>query len=181
MSWLRGNRSERVKQFSDGTSFHLGGFVVETLLPHTLTVSSSKGVDSHVDEELVEGTELVSRVGRRCGVVMGVESGTAVLLHDGVGRSHVVEPLERLRLPGYDPGGLHRLQFYEVGEADILLVTELAVSRIDAGGRIVWQKVYDDLTVHARHVDDEVIWLEGEDCRFGYELSSGHFTLPADA
>ena len=168
-------------RFAGGMRFDVGRFTVETVLPHTLIVSSASVTHRYSNRDLGEGTEIVTWQGRRCGVVMGLESGTAIILDEKTVESCAVERLERLRLTGYDPGGLTWVEFYDVEGGDILLATEVGVSRINPHGRIVWQKVHDDLTVRPTSIDEKAIWLEGEHSTFGYDLSNGHFVLSAGA
>lgn len=168
-------------RFTSGVRIEVGEFTVEAVLPRTLVVSSAGATSSYSDHDMTEGTEIVTWQGRRCGVVIGLESATAVLLDNSTLHSHAVTSLQRLRLLDYDPGGLHWLEFYEVDGVDVLLATEVGVSRISPRGQIVWQKVHDDLTVRPLDVDERAIWLEGEHGVFGYELQQGKFLLPAGA
>ncbi len=50
--------------------------------------------------------------------------------------------------------------------------------RLDFHGHLVWQQVHDDLTVRAVCLDEEALWLGGQDSSFGYELGSGRILLP---
>ncbi len=158
-------------------SWQLGGFVVEVRLPDVVIVSSARSTDRYADPDLVAGVDVVLWQGRRCGVVVGLESSRAVVLDFESGGSAAAGPIERLRLPGYDPGGLHRLGFHDV-DGDVLVTTEIAVARLDFHGHLVWQQVHDDLTVRAVCLDEEALWLGGQDSSFGYELGSGRILLP---
>ncbi len=42
----------------------------------------------------------------------------------------------------------------------------------------MWQQVHDDLTVRPVCLDEETLWLDGQDGSFGYDLGSGRFVLP---
>jgi hypothetical protein len=114
-------------RFADGVSSEIGGFVVEVRLPDLVVVSSPRSVDRYVDPDLAVGTEVVLWHGRRCGVVAGRESSRLIVLDPGSGQS-AAALIERLRLPSYDPGGLHRLGFFDA-DGDVLVTTEIGVPR----------------------------------------------------
>lgn len=171
------DRRQAKLRFADGVSSEIGGFVVEVRLPDVVIVSSPRSIDRYVDPDLAGGVEIVLWHGRGCGVVAGLDSSRLIVLDPGSGESAAAGPIERLRLPGYDPGGLHRLGFVDV-DGDVLVTTEIGVARLDAHGHVVWQQVHDDLTVRPVCLDERALWLVGQDSSFGYDLGSGRFVLP---
>ncbi len=172
----RDGRQAQIR-FADGVSSEIGGFVVEVRLPDVVIVASPRSIDRYVDPDLATGTEIVLWHGPRCGVVVGLGSSTLTVLDPESGESAAAGPIERLRLPGHDPGGLHRLGFVDV-DGHVLVATEIGVARLDARGHVVWQQVHDDLTVRPVCLDEETLWLDGQDSSFGYDLGSGRFVLP---
>ena len=87
--------------------------------------------------------------------------------------------LERLDFGGgYDPGGLHRVEFNKLGDDDLLLLYELGLARLTASGETLWQRVHDQLPARLDRVADGVIWLLGEYEPFGFAVSDGRPVVP---
>lgn len=85
-----------------------------------------------------------------------------------------VMELERMDLRGrYDPGGLHRVEFRELADGDLLIVHECGLARVGADGNARWQAVHDDITARLDHVADGVAWLLTESGPAGFELAGG--------
>jgi hypothetical protein len=108
------------------------------------------------------------------------ETGVYAVLPSDM-RITLVGAVERLDLTGhYDPGGLHHVNFVDVGN-DVLLVHEFGVARVARDG-IVWSQTHGDLSAQLIGELDEHIWLkndvEGEG-KFGYALADGRRS-PAD-
>lgn len=95
-----------------------------------------------------------------------------------VGYLAKVLELDRLDLRGgYDPGGLHRVEFVEVAN-DLLIVYEFGLARVGPDGNTRWQKAHDDLTARLDRVAGEVVWLTGESGSFGFKLADGRSVTP---
>jgi hypothetical protein len=91
-----------------------------------------------------------------------------------LGEVIVLGPIERLDLGGsYDPGGLERVEFLELDDGDLLVIHEIGLLRISSNGTLRWQETHDDLGARPAGIDGEVIWLETETERFGFELRTG--------
>jgi hypothetical protein len=82
--------------------------------------------------------------------------------------------LDRLDLRGhYDPGGLHRVEFRELDDGDLLIVHELGLARLGPNGCARWQKAHDDMTARFHRLDGGIAWFRGESGLFGFRLSDG--------
>lgn len=90
------------------------------------------------------------------------------------GRLAEVLELDRLDLRGgYDPGGLHRVEFHELPDGDLLIVHELGLARLGRDGRAPWQAAHDDITARLDRVTDGVAWLLSESGPLGFRLADG--------
>jgi hypothetical protein len=85
-----------------------------------------------------------------------------------------VMELDRLDLRDrYDPGGLHRIEFRELADGDLLIVHECGLARTGPDGSARWQAVHDDITARLERIADGVAWLLGESGPAGFTLDDG--------
>jgi hypothetical protein len=106
---------------------------------------------------------------------VGEKGRTVWCARPSVGQLFKVLDLDRLDLRGaYDPGGLHRVEFQELEDGDLLVVHELGIARIGRDGSPCWQQVHDQLTAHFAGIEGGAAWLRGECDRFGFDLQDGH-------
>lgn len=85
----------------------------------------------------------------------------------------ILTGLARLDLPGYDPGGLHRVDFFDLADERRLLVeTEVAVLSIDTTS-IRWQLVHGDVTCRVRKVQPDRAVMECEGSQMSVRLRDG--------
>jgi hypothetical protein len=85
-----------------------------------------------------------------------------------------VGELERLDFRGgIDPGGFHWVEYHELPGGDVLIVFEVGLARINSAGRLLWQRVHDDITARLQRIDPDAVWLKGEGEAFGFRLSDG--------
>jgi hypothetical protein len=82
--------------------------------------------------------------------------------------------LDRLDLQGgYDPGGLHYIEYRELPSGDLLLSYEFGLARLTPDGTVRWHKVHDQLPARFEYIADGVVWLSGEYGRLGFRLDDG--------
>ncbi len=104
----------------------------------------------------------------------GLEGTTVWFARPSEGQLTPVLKLDRLDLrDGYDPGGLHRVEFHELADGDLLIVYELGLARLGSDGKARWQGVHDQLSAHFVRIADGVAWLCGEFGTFGFRLIDG--------
>jgi hypothetical protein len=88
--------------------------------------------------------------------------------------------LDRLDFEGgYDPGGLHSVEFHGLADGDLLIVYELGLARVGSDGTARWQKVHDQISAHLDHLGNGIAWFRGEYENFGFDLADGHWVLAA--
>lgn len=112
--------------------------------------------------------------------LVGSEGSEVVVAEPGSDRVSVVGILDRLDMSdGYDPGGLHRVEMYELpGSADVLIEYEFGIARVDVAEReLAWQQVHGDLTNRVTRLSADHVWMAGENTQFGHRLFDGAFVL----
>ena len=141
-----------------------GELLVRTRAGVTLRARITDGPDdAEVELWVVPGWLVAVAVEGHRVVSCDLEAGTIVSLPG----------LARLDLPGYDPGGLHRVRFHGLENARRLLVeTEVAVACIDPTS-IVWQRVHGDATCRVGTVDGAVVRLTCEHDAVSLRLDDG--------
>lgn len=86
--------------------------------------------------------------------------------------------LDRLDYEGrYDPGGMHRIEFHELGDGDLLVEFELGVARLSAGGDLRWQRVHDDVTARVVTIGPNDVVLKAESDTLVVRLTDGTVAL----
>ena len=104
----------------------------------------------------------------------GLEGRTVWFARPSEGQLTQVLKPDRLDLrDSYDPGGLHRIEFHELPDGDLLIVYELGLARLGPDGKARWQGVHDQLSAHFDRIADGVAWLRGEFGTFGFRLADG--------
>lgn len=82
--------------------------------------------------------------------------------------------LDRLDLRGgYDPGGLHRIEFHELAEGDVLIIYEFGLARLGPDGSARWQAAHDDITARLDHITAGIAWLHSESGPLRVRLADG--------
>ncbi len=110
----------------------------------------------------------------RWALLVGLESPEVVVVQPSKRSISVVGHLDRLDLDvGYDPGGLHRVEFHELAPDAVLVEYEFGVARVDIGAGIVWHVIHGDITTRVVERDADRVWLEGEYNRSAYWLVDG--------
>ena len=104
-------------------------------------------------------------VGDRAAEIVGVWSRAE--------RLEVIGTIDRLILDGYDPGGLNRVDFVELSDGGLLVVSEIAVALVTSDGALRWQHVHDRLTARLRAVVRGIAWFDDEDRTFGLRIADG--------
>lgn len=89
-----------------------------------------------------------------------------------------VGPLERLRLDGYDPGGLQRVKFVQLTDEAVMVITEVSATLIDASGNARWQYVHGQVTAQFVRIEQGVAWFDDESDWFGINLAAGTHVSP---
>jgi hypothetical protein len=82
--------------------------------------------------------------------------------------------LARVDLDGrYDPGGLHRVQLFAVGNDSCLVDTEMGLCLVRRGRGIDWTAVHDDLTARVVRVSEIEVVVLSESSSTRLSLSDG--------
>jgi hypothetical protein len=103
---------------------------------------------------------------------VGLEGRTVWFARPSEGQLTQVLKLDRLDLrDSYDPGGLHRVEFHELADGDLLIVYELGLARLGPDGKARWQGAHDQLSAHFVRIADGIAWLRGESGTFGFRLA----------
>jgi hypothetical protein len=90
------------------------------------------------------------------------------------GRLTKILELDRLDLQGsYDPGGLHRVEFHELPDGDLLIVYEFGLARLGRDGSVGWQAAHHDITARLDRIADGIAWLLSESGPLGFRLTDG--------
>lgn len=93
-----------------------------------------------------------------------------------------VATLDRLDFQGgYDPGGLHRVEFRALAEGDVLVVYEYGLVRLGREGELHWHRVHGDVAAHLSHISEGVAWYRNEHNEFGIRLDDGGHVLSREA
>ena len=151
----------------DDTRVQLGApgeLLVRTRAGVTLRAQITDGPDdSEVELWVVPGWLVAVAVEGHRVVSCDLEAGTIVSLPG----------LARLDLPGYDPGGLLRVDFHGLEDARRVLVeTEVAVACIDPTS-IVWQRVHGDATCRVGPVERDLVPVMCEYSSISLRLEDG--------
>lgn len=140
-----------------------------------ITVSSADGAKQTAmspDLALSNQVELWCRGGHA--YLVGLKAKAVWFTIPSRGVLTAVLQLDRLDLRGhYDPGGLHRVEFRELQDGDLLIVHEFGLARVGPDGSVRWQQVHDDLTARLNRLDGGIAWFFGEPGVFGFRLSDG--------
>jgi hypothetical protein len=106
---------------------------------------------------------------------VGLKGRTLWYANGSTGELASTIELDRLDLRGaYDPGGLHRVEFHELSDGDLLIVYEFGLARLSSDGKARWQQVHDQASSHFERVANGVVWFRGEYEPFGFNLEDGH-------
>lgn len=106
--------------------------------------------------------------------VIGLASKAVWFAIPAKGQLTEVLELGRLDLRGrYDPGGLHRIEFHDLTDGDLLIIHELGLARLGPDGNARWQRAHDDMTAHLDDLTESTVWFRGESGLFGFALADG--------
>lgn len=155
-----------------GGSIHFGPSGEVTVSAHSVPESKKKAPDLLLSNfvELWCSDDWACFVGERGKTVWFARPSMGVLTK--------ATELDRLDLEdGYDPGGLHNIEFLQLPGGDLLIVYELGLVRIGSDGICRWQQVHDQLSAHINRVVDGIAWFQGEYEDFGFDLGDGHPVL----
>jgi hypothetical protein len=137
------------------------------LVQHGLT--SLVSVDDLADSDQLIGiswTDWMCAVGSTSASVVRGTSTPLMLGIDG--------QLARLDLDGrYDPGGLHRVRLFAVGNDSCLVDTEMGLGLVRRGVGVGWSAVHDDLTARVVRVSDSEVVVSSESSSTRLSLSDG--------
>ena len=132
-----------------------------------LTVRADGRTWNHIDEELDDSETVHLAVGLSGFVALGERSHVLLGLGGSLGA------IARLDLPGYDPGGLHRVVIHVIDDDRVLVETEVGVSLVHLGRGVLWEHVHADVTVRVNSVADGLVHLVGERAQERIALSDG--------
>lgn len=131
---------------------------------------------SVVDPELADSDQLMVGVLKGWGVAMGQVSFSLFRYDEESRLIAFVGRVSRLSFEGrYDPGGLHSVNFHELGIDACLVETEDAISRVDRRRGIVWSYIHEDVTCRVVNISEQYITLESEWDRSLIGSHSGRF------
>jgi hypothetical protein len=110
--------------------------------------------------------------------VVGLEGPEVVVAVPSERQIAVVGVLDRLDFgSGYEPGGLHRVEFHELKDVGVFIEYEFGVARLDAVGRWMWHCVHGDLTYRVRSLTGECLTLEDGYDAIRYRTSDGEIQV----
>jgi len=113
--------------------------------------------------------------GDACAYLVGLEGRAVWFAVPSEGRLAQVLELDRLDLRGgYDPGGLHRVEFHVLPDGDLLIVHEFGLARLGRDGCACWQAAHGDITARFDRTADGAAWLLSESGPLGFRLADGH-------
>jgi hypothetical protein len=108
------------------------------------------------------------------GCFVGQKGKSVWYANPSAGELRRVLELARLDLSeGYDPGGLHRVEFVELATGSILIVHELGLALLGSDGHARWQQMHDQISAHFDRIDSAAVWFRGEHEPFGFDLADG--------
>jgi hypothetical protein len=161
-----------------GDKLAAAGGQITVTPPDAITVSGPGGEASLTVPDLAEGDSVEVWCGDDWCCLVGEKSKALLVARPAAGSLTIAGELERLDFEGgYDPGGMHRVEFYELPGGDVLLVHELGVARVSPDAGVVWQRGHDDITARVDVIESDAVWLQGENDRFAYSLQDGQTVL----
>lgn len=130
---------------------------------------------SFVDHELDDMDELFVRCHPSWLLAIGEHSHTLLSWTPDDPEIRDLPPIARLYLPGYDPGGLHRIGFFDVDEASCLVESEVGFCLVHRKKGLLWEDVHDDQTRRVTSVSNGVIRTDSENGSDIYSLTDGSY------
>lgn len=112
-------------------------------------------------------------------VLVGLRGRDVILADPRAGLLAVVGQLDRLDLSDtYDPGGLERIRLVGLARKRVAILYEVGVAVLDLDSRsLLWQRTHGDIQATFQGVDEDVLWFEAENGRFGLRLQHGTFRV----
>ena len=129
---------------------------------------------SYTDSELGDYDDLIIGVLENWFIAIGERSSTFL-----IGDKYISVPLaargvvSRLRISGYDPGGLERVNFFEIDEESCLIETEVGFWRFSRSKGIMWSIIHEDLTCRINKVKQDGVLTYNEDGKAIFSVKDG--------
>lgn len=131
---------------------------------------------SVVDADLADSDQLTVGLLMGWGLAIGQESFSLFWFDEQTKFIALAGRVSRLSFEGrYDPGGLHRVGFHELGMDSCLVETEDAISRVDRRRGITWSYVHEDVTCRVINTSEQYVTLESEWDRSLIAADTGRF------
>ena len=117
---------------------------------------------SFADRELNDADELYVRHRSSWLLAIGERSHTLLSWSPDHPEIRALRQIARLDLPGYDPGGLHRISFFDVDDVSCVVESEAGFCLVHHQNGVLWEDIQDDQTRRIASVSDGVIRTESE-------------------
>lgn len=139
-------RASAWHDLNEAPEIRCGGAVVRFALPDVVTVEHGGRTRAEALDGLGDSNLFAAHcVGGRLFVVGETSPLVWVVDVDALTVTQTAR-LDRLDLEGrYDPGGMHRVTFRTLDGDEVLVEHELGVAQLGPDGRLLWERVHDDV------------------------------------
>ena len=128
---------------------------------------------SIVEHELDDTDDLFVRNHQSWIIAIGEHSHTILSWTQVKTELRALPPIARLDLPGYDPGGLHRINFFDVDQASCIIESEVGFCLVHQQDGRVWEDIHDDQTRRITDVSDGLVRTDSENGSDTYSVTDG--------
>lgn len=163
-----------IELFREATTIPCGGATLTFDPDGSVTVSSGDGFRTVQLPGLARSAVVEVWCGAGVAFFVGEMDSSVWYVRAAERRITKATDVDRLDLAGgYDPGGLHRVEFRELEGGDVLLVYELGLACLSADGTCRWHPSHDELAARVERLSDGAVWLQGEHGAFGFHVGTG--------